>query len=166
MADTGPLPLFAPETADVHKASAKVKGELPGRGQQYEKEAEATGRQAGAKFDEAVCFPHPHLQSPPVSAMESASDTMGPPIARQGPGRVPEGQGRGGRLRKGREERHHPGDRQVRQEGRGEGQPGQDRHLELVRRQVEEGKGAIGGARAREDRSWLVGDTDSGRLYT
>lgn len=46
-------------TADVHKASAKVKGELPGRGQQYEKEAEATGRQAGAKFDEAVRSPPP-----------------------------------------------------------------------------------------------------------
>lgn len=52
MADT----LRPKKTADVHKASAKVKSELPGRGKQYEKEAEATGKQAGAKFDEAVCF--------------------------------------------------------------------------------------------------------------
>lgn len=41
-------------TADAHKASAKIKSELPGRGSQAQKEAEAYGKQAGAKFDSAV----------------------------------------------------------------------------------------------------------------
>lgn len=41
-------------TADAHKASAKIRSELPGRGSQAEKEAEAYGKQAGAKFDSAV----------------------------------------------------------------------------------------------------------------
>lgn len=39
---------------DVNKASAKVKGELPGRVKEAEKEGEKYGAQAGAKFDSAV----------------------------------------------------------------------------------------------------------------
>ncbi|KAK7700122.1 hypothetical protein SLS64_011140 [Diaporthe eres] len=60
--------------ADVHKASAKVKGELPGRGQQYEKEAEATGRQAGAKFDEALAKTQAELQKGKAEAAAYAKD--------------------------------------------------------------------------------------------
>lgn len=60
--------------ADVHKASAKVKGELPGRGQQYEKEAEATGRQAGAKFDEALAKGQAQLQKGREEAAAYAKD--------------------------------------------------------------------------------------------
>lgn len=48
--------LSTPLIADAHKASAKIKSELPGRGQQAQKEAEAYGQQAGAKFDSAVRF--------------------------------------------------------------------------------------------------------------
>lgn len=40
--------------ADAHKASAKIKSEIPGRGQQAEKEAEALGQRTGAKIDSAV----------------------------------------------------------------------------------------------------------------
>ncbi|KAI0170828.1 hypothetical protein BJ166DRAFT_204864 [Pestalotiopsis sp. NC0098] len=40
--------------ADAHKLSAKVKGELPGRGQEAEKKAEAYGKEAGQKFDNAL----------------------------------------------------------------------------------------------------------------
>ncbi|EJT80401.1 hypothetical protein GGTG_00401 [Gaeumannomyces tritici R3-111a-1] len=39
---------------DMHSASTKVKSELPGRGREYEKEAEKLGAQAGAKFDTAT----------------------------------------------------------------------------------------------------------------
>lgn len=60
--------------ADVHKASAKVKGELPGRAQQYGKEAEATGRQAGAKFDEAVAKTQAELQKGKQEAVGYAKD--------------------------------------------------------------------------------------------
>ncbi|KAJ0119943.1 hypothetical protein J7T55_000793 [Diaporthe amygdali] len=60
--------------ADVHKASAKVKGELPGRGQQYEKEAQATGRQVGAKFDEALAKTQAELQKGKAEAAAYAKD--------------------------------------------------------------------------------------------
>ncbi|KAI8624470.1 hypothetical protein F5Y19DRAFT_480642 [Xylariaceae sp. FL1651] len=40
--------------ADAHKLSAKVKGELPGRGKEFEKDAETVGAQAGAKMDSAL----------------------------------------------------------------------------------------------------------------
>ncbi|KAK6218236.1 Protein phosphatase 2C 2 [Pestalotiopsis sp. IQ-011] len=40
--------------ADAHKLSAKVKGELPGRGQEAEKKVEAYGKEAGQKFDNAL----------------------------------------------------------------------------------------------------------------
>ncbi|KAI1308352.1 hypothetical protein F5Y03DRAFT_393587 [Xylaria venustula] len=40
--------------ADAHKLSAKFKGELPGRGKEFEKDAELLGRQAGAKIDNAL----------------------------------------------------------------------------------------------------------------
>lgn len=42
--------------ADAHKASAKIRSEMPGRGSQAQKEAEAYGQQAGAKFDSAVSY--------------------------------------------------------------------------------------------------------------
>ncbi|KAK2616029.1 hypothetical protein N8I77_002748 [Diaporthe amygdali] len=60
--------------ADVHKASAKVKGELPGRGEQYEKEAQATGRQVGAKFDEALAKTQAELQKGKAEAAAYAKD--------------------------------------------------------------------------------------------
>lgn len=45
---------------DMHSASAKVKGEVPGRGKEAEKEAEKLGAQAGAKIDSAVrILPYP-----------------------------------------------------------------------------------------------------------
>ncbi len=40
--------------ADAHKLSARFRGEQPGRGKEAEKEAEALGRQVGAKIDSAV----------------------------------------------------------------------------------------------------------------
>jgi hypothetical protein len=40
--------------ADAHKLSAKVKGELPGRGKEAEKDAERVAAKAGAKVDSAV----------------------------------------------------------------------------------------------------------------
>jgi hypothetical protein len=40
--------------ADAHRASAKVKSEMPGRTQQAEREAEKLGAEAGAKFDSVV----------------------------------------------------------------------------------------------------------------
>jgi hypothetical protein len=40
--------------ADAHKLSAKVKSELPGRGQEAEAKAGQYGAEAGAKFDNAV----------------------------------------------------------------------------------------------------------------
>ncbi|KAI0907431.1 hypothetical protein F4824DRAFT_482727 [Ustulina deusta] len=39
--------------ADAHKLSARFRGEQPGRGKEAEKEAEALGRQVGAKIDSA-----------------------------------------------------------------------------------------------------------------
>ncbi|KAH8768332.1 hypothetical protein F5883DRAFT_554382 [Diaporthe sp. PMI_573] len=60
--------------ADIHKASAKVKGELPGRGKEYQKEAESTGRQAGAKFDEALAKTQAELQKGKEGATAYARD--------------------------------------------------------------------------------------------
>ncbi|XXH03658.1 hypothetical protein Hte_010063 [Hypoxylon texense] len=40
--------------ADAHKASAKFKSEIPGRGDQAKKEAEKYGAEAGAKVDSAI----------------------------------------------------------------------------------------------------------------
>ncbi|RWA10817.1 hypothetical protein EKO27_g4279 [Xylaria grammica] len=40
--------------ADAHRVSARFKGELPGRGKEAEKDAEALGKQAGAKVDSAL----------------------------------------------------------------------------------------------------------------
>ncbi|KAI0406551.1 hypothetical protein F4802DRAFT_558222 [Xylaria palmicola] len=40
--------------ADAHKLSAKVRGELPGRGKDAEKDAELLGRKAGANVDSAL----------------------------------------------------------------------------------------------------------------
>ncbi|KAI1260898.1 hypothetical protein F5Y18DRAFT_431684 [Xylariaceae sp. FL1019] len=40
--------------ADAHRASAKVKSELPGRGKEFEKDAEKYAAQAGAKVDSAI----------------------------------------------------------------------------------------------------------------
>ncbi|KAF7536235.1 hypothetical protein G7054_g4708 [Neopestalotiopsis clavispora] len=40
--------------ADAHKLSAKVKSELPGRGQEAEAKAGQYGAEAGAKFDNAL----------------------------------------------------------------------------------------------------------------
>ncbi|KUI58410.1 hypothetical protein VM1G_10026 [Cytospora mali] len=60
--------------ADVHKASAKVKGELPGRGKQAEKEAQAYGREAGAKLDETVAKSQAELHKAKVEAEAYAKD--------------------------------------------------------------------------------------------
>ncbi|KAL1845373.1 hypothetical protein Daus18300_014555 [Diaporthe australafricana] len=67
--------------ADIHKASAKVKGELPGRGQQFEKEAQATGREAGAKFDEALAKTQAELQKGKAEAAAYAKDAKSATIA-------------------------------------------------------------------------------------
>ncbi|KAI1756074.1 hypothetical protein F4782DRAFT_320029 [Xylaria castorea] len=40
--------------ADAHKLSSKVKGELPGRGKEAEKDVQLFGKQAGAKVDSAL----------------------------------------------------------------------------------------------------------------
>ncbi|KAI0206058.1 hypothetical protein F4808DRAFT_455546 [Astrocystis sublimbata] len=40
--------------ADAHKLSAKIKSELPGRGSEAQKDGEVLGKQAGAKFDNAL----------------------------------------------------------------------------------------------------------------
>jgi len=40
--------------SDVHKASAKVKGELPGRVEQAQTKGKEVGAQLGAKYDSAV----------------------------------------------------------------------------------------------------------------
>ncbi|KAI1812634.1 hypothetical protein GGS20DRAFT_522791 [Poronia punctata] len=40
--------------ADAHKLSSKIKGELPGRGREAEKDAEVLGAQTGAKVDSAL----------------------------------------------------------------------------------------------------------------
>lgn len=53
--------------ADMSKASAKVKGELPGRANQAQHQAEAYGHQAGAKFDEAVSSSHVPTSGTPVA---------------------------------------------------------------------------------------------------
>ncbi len=39
---------------DVHKAAAQIKGQLPGRGVDAEKEGKKYGQEAGAKIDAAV----------------------------------------------------------------------------------------------------------------
>jgi len=48
--------------ADAHRASAKIKSELPGRGEEYKKEAEVTLAQAGAKIDSYTNKAHSELQ--------------------------------------------------------------------------------------------------------
>ncbi|KAI0146969.1 hypothetical protein GGR57DRAFT_280518 [Xylariaceae sp. FL1272] len=40
--------------ADAHRASAKIKSELPGRGKEIEKHAEKYGAEAGANVDSAI----------------------------------------------------------------------------------------------------------------
>jgi len=40
--------------ADLSKASAKIKGELPGRGKEVQKKGEAWASEAGQKFDNAT----------------------------------------------------------------------------------------------------------------
>ncbi|KAJ4416254.1 hypothetical protein N0V82_006858 [Gnomoniopsis sp. IMI 355080] len=60
--------------ADAHKASAKIRSELPGRGQQAQKEAEAYGQQAGAKFDSAVAKSQAELQKAESQAKAYAKD--------------------------------------------------------------------------------------------
>jgi len=40
--------------ADLSKASAKIKGELPGRGKEAQKKGEAWASEAGQKFDNAA----------------------------------------------------------------------------------------------------------------
>lgn len=42
--------------ADASKASAKIQGELPGRGTQAKKQGEAWATEAGNKLDSAVSF--------------------------------------------------------------------------------------------------------------
>ena len=45
---------ISPIAGDVHKAAAQIKGQLPGRGVDAEKEAKKYGQEAGAKIDSAV----------------------------------------------------------------------------------------------------------------
>ncbi|CAN8106405.1 unnamed protein product [Discula destructiva] len=60
--------------ADAHRASAKIKSELPGRGSQAEKDAEAFGKQAGAKFDSAVATSQSELQKLEAQAKAKAHE--------------------------------------------------------------------------------------------
>ncbi|KAI4864301.1 hypothetical protein F4820DRAFT_424027 [Hypoxylon rubiginosum] len=48
--------------ADAHRASAKFKSEIPGRGEQAKKDAEKYGAEAGAKFDSALGKTQAELQ--------------------------------------------------------------------------------------------------------
>jgi len=57
------LPSFHPSIltqppADLSKASAKVKSEVPGQGQRAQKEGEKWAAEAGAKVDSAVSIPN------------------------------------------------------------------------------------------------------------
>jgi hypothetical protein len=45
--------------ADLSKASAKVKGEIPGTGKEVEKKADLWATEAGQKIDSAVCLTRP-----------------------------------------------------------------------------------------------------------
>ncbi|KAI1160330.1 hypothetical protein F5B18DRAFT_632957 [Nemania serpens] len=60
--------------ADAHKLSAKFKGELHGRGNDVEKEAEALGRQAGAKVDSASSRTQAELSKAKSEAEAYAND--------------------------------------------------------------------------------------------
>ncbi|KAH7026409.1 uncharacterized protein B0I36DRAFT_158155 [Microdochium trichocladiopsis] len=60
--------------ADAHRASARIKSELPGRGDEYKKEAEATLAQAGAKIDSYSNKAHSELQKATGQAEAYAKD--------------------------------------------------------------------------------------------
>ncbi|KAK9415590.1 putative Calcofluor white hypersensitive protein [Seiridium unicorne] len=60
--------------ADAHKLSAKVKGELPGRGKEAEKRTEQYGAEAGAKFDSAVSKSQAEIAKAKAEAEAYAKD--------------------------------------------------------------------------------------------
>ncbi|KAI1402288.1 hypothetical protein F4819DRAFT_291784 [Hypoxylon fuscum] len=60
--------------ADAHRASAKFKSELPGRGEEAKKEAEKYGAQAGAKVDSAYGKTQAELQRAAADAEAYAKD--------------------------------------------------------------------------------------------
>ncbi|KAK9774460.1 putative Calcofluor white hypersensitive protein [Seiridium cardinale] len=63
-----------PLLADAHKLSAKVKGELPGRGKEAEKRTEQYGAEAGAKFDSAVSKSQAEIAKAKAEAEAYAKD--------------------------------------------------------------------------------------------
>ncbi|KAK6076126.1 hypothetical protein SCUP234_00264 [Seiridium cupressi] len=63
-----------PLLADAHKLSAKVKGELPGRGKEAEKRTEQYGAEAGAKFDSAVSKSQAEIAKAQAEAEAYAKD--------------------------------------------------------------------------------------------
>ncbi|TPX15725.1 uncharacterized protein E0L32_000059 [Thyridium curvatum] len=61
--------------SDVHAASAKIRGELPGRAAEARKDAEKLGAQAGAKFDSAVSRVESEAAKAKAEAEAFAKDT-------------------------------------------------------------------------------------------
>jgi hypothetical protein len=55
--------LLTTDTEDLATASAKVKGEMPGRPKQAEKTAETWATEAGQKLDSAVRAPPPSVNT-------------------------------------------------------------------------------------------------------
>jgi hypothetical protein len=55
-------------TADLSRASAKVKSEMPGRTDQAQKQAESYAAEAGHKVDNAVSFYNSHVPFIPNSS--------------------------------------------------------------------------------------------------
>lgn len=71
------LTCFFSQSADAHKLSAKVKGELPGRASEAEKRTEQYGAEAGAKFDSAVSHSIMPLPWSALSRPHAMDNTMG-----------------------------------------------------------------------------------------
>lgn len=62
--------------ADAHRASAKIKSELPGRTGEYKKEAEAAGARAGAAIDNYSNKAHAELQKAEALAKDAKATTL------------------------------------------------------------------------------------------
>lgn len=139
-------------SADTSKASAKVKGELPGRTKEAQKTGEAWASEAGAKIDSAVRFPHadpkrllPYRRSTsktseitfiapkPASAVSNSGTCPTNKLTdRQSPRRSRQSRRKTRAIRQRRQESNHEGSRRLRPHRREESLRSQERDQQLV----------------------------------